>query len=354
MTCGKVSSWLRKNLENSGNFFSYFVAALFNMCGVWGCSDRSVSCATCLNCHSSPRCSTMQQQQPGVVGGPSPSDVASHGWYHGTLPRVDAEALVQRDGEYLVRDSSTQAGSFVLTLRWAGVPLHFVINQRPSSDVASRTLYHFEEDLFGSVSELLDWYVSRCKPITETSGAIASVPVLRVLPLTMPCYSEPAVTTLRHRSPDRPCSVPTIPRFTAVDIDLPVDDVASTLSLPVRGPQRVGSEPLLSPPPLSKAHSGTLDWFIADSKNILSGSDSDLTRPPPPKPTRLPTIRIGRDEKKPLVQIRNPALYDDGSDYSDYSQVTESTVDLKTLKKFCFPSPFSGVGAILNFRELLP
>jgi len=258
-------------------------------------------------------------QRATIIGGPSSSsssDVAGHGWYHGTLSRADAEALVGRDGEYLVRDSSTQPGSYVLTLRWAGVPLHFVINQRPSSDVGppSRMLYHFEEDVFASVRELLDWYVCRQKPITESSGAVASVPVMHG-PAT--CHSEAPVATLPS---ERPMSVPTIPRFTAVDI--PVDDVPG-LPLPIRGHQRVGSEPLLSPQPLTKAQSGTLDWLDADPKNTLTGSDSDLTRPPPPKPSRLPTIRIGRDEKKPLIQIRNHALYeDDGKDYSDYSQVS--------------------------------
>ena len=111
-------------------------------------------------------------------------------------------------------------------------------------------------------------------------------------------------------------SVPTV---------LQSDEVARLSTTPIRGHHRVGSEPLLSPQPLTKAPGETFDWLDVDAKNMLTGSDSDLTRPPPPKPTRLPTIRIGRDEKKPQVQIRNPALYeDDGSDYSDYSQVNES------------------------------
>jgi len=248
-------------------------------------------------------------QRTDITDGSS-SDVAGHSWYHGSLPRTDAEVLVRRDGDYLVRDSSTQAGSYVLTLRWAGGPLHFVINQRPSSDVAQTSMvYHFEEDAFGSVSELLDWYVCQQKPITETSGAVISVPVIRAPP------TESAATPPRQGSPERPHSMPTVPQFTTVDI--PVDDRAT-----IRSHQRVGSEPLLSPQPLTKPHSGTFDLLNADAKMNLTGSDSDLARPPPPKPTRLPTIRIGREEKKPLVQIRNHALYeDDGKDYSDYSQV---------------------------------
>lgn len=242
-----------------------------------------------------------------VAGG-----LAGQGWYHGALPRADAEALVRRDGDYLVRDSSTQAGSYVLTLRWAGAPLHFVVNQRPpaSGDITHGLLYHFEEDAFSSVGELLDWYVSRRKPITDVSGAVASIPVIRAATT----HAEPP----GQASPEqRPRSVPTVSRFTAVDI--PVD-------APVRGlqHQRVGSEPLLSPLPLTRAQE---NWPSADVLDTagLSGSDGDLTRPPPPKPTRLPTIRIGRDEKRPVVQIRNQALYDDdGKDYSDYSQVPPS------------------------------
>jgi len=255
-----------------------------------------------------------------VVGGRSSSEVARHGWYHGALPRTNAEALLRRDGEYLVRDSSTQAGSYVLTLRWAGVPLHFVINQRPAGDVGppSGMLYHFEEDAFGSVSELLDWYVCQRKPITETSGAIASVPVIRARTTS---YWEPAATLPRLLSPERPQSMPTVPGFSAVDI--PVDDVGARPAA-IRSHQRVGSEPLLSPQPLDNAHgAGTFQLLDVDAKSNLTGSDSELTRPPPPKPTRLPTIRIGRDDKKPTVQIRNYALYeDDGKDYSDYAQVS--------------------------------
>jgi len=47
-------------------------------------------------------------------------------------------------------------------------------------------------------------------------------------------------------------------------MDIPVDDVAMLLLL-VCGNQRVGSEPLLSPQPLSKAQSGMFDVFDAES-----------------------------------------------------------------------------------------
>lgn len=313
--------------------------------------DRSV--LTCpSNCHRQPAsCQSVTSPHCGmqpadVVGGPSSTEAAGHCWYHGALPRTDAEALVRRDGEYLVRDSSTQAGHYVLTLRWAGVPLHFVVNQRPSSDVGqpSRLLYHFEEDAFGSVRELLDWYVRQRKPITETSGAIASVPVIRAPTIS---YSEPVATPPRRASPERPLSVPTAPRFTAVDI--PVD---AALPSPIRGHQRVGSEPVLSPQPLSNADSGTFDLLDVDAKSNLTGSDSDLTRPPPPKPTRLPTIRIGRDEKKPVVHIRNHALYDDdGKDYSDYSQVRRSPLSCRYFRSVSH-SPHTTDGAGFGLENI--
>lgn len=56
-------------------------------------------------------------------------DLRSHAWYHGAIPRVRAEEIVRQQGEFLVRDCTSQPGNFVLTCRSGGVPLHFVINK---------------------------------------------------------------------------------------------------------------------------------------------------------------------------------------------------------------------------------
>lgn len=56
-------------------------------------------------------------------------DLRSHAWYHGAIPRARAEEIVQRDGEFLVRDCVSQPGNYVLTTRVKGQALHFVINK---------------------------------------------------------------------------------------------------------------------------------------------------------------------------------------------------------------------------------
>lgn len=57
-------------------------------------------------------------------------DLRSHAWYHGAIPRVRAEEIVgDRDGDFLVRDCTSQPGNYVLSCRSKGQKLHFVINK---------------------------------------------------------------------------------------------------------------------------------------------------------------------------------------------------------------------------------
>ena len=61
-----------------------------------------------------------------------PRDLRSYAWYHGcTLPggRKGAEAEIPHDGDFLVRDCSSQPGNYVLSVRHKGQALHFVINK---------------------------------------------------------------------------------------------------------------------------------------------------------------------------------------------------------------------------------
>lgn len=71
-------------------------------------------------------------------------DLRSHAWYHGPIPRQRAEEIVQREGDFLIRDCVSQPGNYVLTCKSAkGPTLHFVINKvkEAISGVFKKNLY---------------------------------------------------------------------------------------------------------------------------------------------------------------------------------------------------------------------
>lgn len=57
------------------------------------------------------------------------TDLRSHAWYYASIPRQRAEELVEKDGDFLVRDCVSQPGNYVLTCMSKGSILHFVINK---------------------------------------------------------------------------------------------------------------------------------------------------------------------------------------------------------------------------------
>lgn len=48
-------------------------------------------------------------------------------WFHGKLSRREAEALLQLNGDFLVRESTTTAGQYVLTGLQNGQPKHLLL-----------------------------------------------------------------------------------------------------------------------------------------------------------------------------------------------------------------------------------
>lgn len=56
-------------------------------------------------------------------------DLRSHAWYYGSITRQYADELIQKDGDFLVRDCVSQPGNYVLTCMAKGALLHFVINK---------------------------------------------------------------------------------------------------------------------------------------------------------------------------------------------------------------------------------
>ncbi|XP_054743947.1 breast cancer anti-estrogen resistance protein 3 homolog [Anastrepha obliqua] len=113
-------------------------------------------------------------------------DLRSHAWYHGPLSRQRAEEIVQREGEFLIRDCGSQPDNYVLTCRTKAQVLHFVINKillQPET-VYERVQYQFEEDAFDAVPDLITFYVGSGKPISVASGARIQYPCNRTYPLS--------------------------------------------------------------------------------------------------------------------------------------------------------------------------
>ncbi|KPP63080.1 hypothetical protein Z043_118687, partial [Scleropages formosus] len=163
----------------------------------------------------------------------SSSDLRSHGWYHGPIPRekclglflknssldmchvpltcalthgIDwqvSETLVLRNGDFLVRDSLANPGDYVLTSRWDNEVLHFRISKVLVKSSDSRVQYVLERESFDSVPALVRFYVSSRRPISQQSSAQIYCPINRTLPLR---YLEAsfALANGRHGSTHSP------------------------------------------------------------------------------------------------------------------------------------------------------
>ncbi|XP_055020499.1 breast cancer anti-estrogen resistance protein 3 isoform X2 [Boleophthalmus pectinirostris] len=114
----------------------------------------------------------------------------SHAWYHGAIPRQVAENLVQRDGDFLVRDSLSSPGSYVMTCQWRNAAQHFKINKKVVmlNEAYSRVEYRLDKEGFDSVPALIRYYVGNRKPVAQVVGAIIFQPINRSLPLR--CLEE--------------------------------------------------------------------------------------------------------------------------------------------------------------------
>lgn len=115
-------------------------------------------------------------------------DLRSHAWYHGPIPRQRAEEIVQLEGDFLVRDCTSQPGNFVLTCHTAKSTLHFVINKliQQRDTVYERVQFQFEDDAYDSVADLITYYVGSGRFISVASGARIQRPCNRTYPLS--CY----------------------------------------------------------------------------------------------------------------------------------------------------------------------
>uniref|UniRef100_A0A674DA54 BCAR3 adaptor protein, NSP family member n=1 Tax=Salmo trutta TaxID=8032 RepID=A0A674DA54_SALTR len=263
----------------------------------------------------------------------------SHAWYHGAIPRQVAENLIQRDGDFLIRDSLSSPGNYVLTCQWKNSPQHFKINKMvvAMNEAYSRVQYLFEKEGFDSVPALVRYYVGNRKPVTEVVGAIIFQPINRALPLrcleekygvacvrvetglTLPerksqtskrlslnimnghtqdqslgrgnllrnkdkCGSQPAC--LNHVQ-ERRCPLKTHQSESFLPLGSRPQPQSMEHQPRSQSPVfRTGSEPALSPNgPRRMA-------FETQAGEAIRGSESQLCPKPPPKPSKVPTMRI--------------------------------------------------------------
>ncbi|XP_054467014.1 SH2 domain containing 3Cb [Anoplopoma fimbria] len=124
----------------------------------------------------------------------SGSNLKSHAWYHGRVPWEVSESLVVNHGDFLIRDSQSNQGDFVLTSRWEQKTLHFVIRRTvvQSSETYTRAQYSLEGEAFDSLPALVHFYVGSRTALTRWTGAQIHRPVNRTLPLS---YLETAFCT---------------------------------------------------------------------------------------------------------------------------------------------------------------
>ncbi|XP_027549977.1 breast cancer anti-estrogen resistance protein 3 isoform X1 [Neopelma chrysocephalum] len=264
----------------------------------------------------------------------SSEDLRSYAWYHGRIPRQVAEDLVQRDGDFLIRDSLSSPGNFVLTCQWKNTSQHFKINKTVLrlNEAYCRVQYQFELESFDSIPGLVRYYVGNRAPISKQSGAIIFQPINRTVPLR--CLEEKyGVTPVQQKEPSTPegktetakrlslgissmqSPEQSIPRGNLLrnkdksgSQPASLDHVlekrfplkahqsesylligsrhpsqlpeADTNSCPSSPAFRTGSEPSLSPTVVQKL---TLE---SQAGEALRGSDSQLCPKPPPKPSK--------------------------------------------------------------------
>ncbi|XP_067259441.1 breast cancer anti-estrogen resistance protein 3 homolog isoform X3 [Chanodichthys erythropterus] len=253
----------------------------------------------------------------------STEDLRSHAWYHGQLQREGAEHLLSRDGEFLVRDSSSSAGEYVLSCMWKNQPMHFKIIRvvlRPKQGY-TRELFQFENDQFDNIPALIRFHVGGRRPISNSIGAIIFQPITRTVPLRIISERQAArsssSSTLSRgqskrrslsssqkdmlqvnnllRSGSQPANLETVgrPSLQSAQSDsnlrtgVPQSSPSQESSpAPISPVFRTGSEPVLSPaascaaPPSQSGLGGS----------PLRGSDGQLHSRAPPKPLRISIV----------------------------------------------------------------
>ncbi|NWV60364.1 SHC1 protein, partial [Malurus elegans] len=108
---------------------------------------------------------------PSVPGGLPPAQVVAsmeeqlkrEPWYHGKMNRKEAEKLLKVNGDFLVRESTTTPGQYVLTGLQGGQPKHLLL-------VDPEGVVRTKDHRFESVSHLISYHMDNHLPIISAGS----------------------------------------------------------------------------------------------------------------------------------------------------------------------------------------
>uniref|UniRef100_A0A4W2HVT3 SHC adaptor protein 3 n=2 Tax=Bos indicus x Bos taurus TaxID=30522 RepID=A0A4W2HVT3_BOBOX len=86
-------------------------------------------------------------------------------WYQGEMSRKEAEGLLKRDGDFLVRKSTTNPGSFVLTGMHNGQAKHLLLVD-PEGTIRTK------DRIFDSISHLINHHLENSLPIVSAGSEL--------------------------------------------------------------------------------------------------------------------------------------------------------------------------------------
>nr|XP_040039709.1 SHC-transforming protein 2 isoform X1 [Gasterosteus aculeatus aculeatus]XP_040039710.1 SHC-transforming protein 2 isoform X1 [Gasterosteus aculeatus aculeatus] len=103
---------------------------------------------------------------------PNEDQLRRETWYHSRMSRRDAEKLLVRDGDFLVRESTTNPGQYVLTGMHCGLPKHLLLVD-PEGVVRTKDM------LFESISHLIAYHLKNELPIVAAESELHLKQVVR-------------------------------------------------------------------------------------------------------------------------------------------------------------------------------
>ncbi|KAM7428020.1 SHC (Src y 2 domain containing) transforming protein [Porites harrisoni] len=118
---------------------------------------------------------SVKQELPAVseTTAQEPIPLEAEVWYHGPMSRAEAELLLEDEGDFLVRESKSKAGQYVLSGVQNSQPRHLLLVD-PQGKVRTK------DREFSSVQELVEYHLKNSLPIISSGSQVTiSNPVLK-------------------------------------------------------------------------------------------------------------------------------------------------------------------------------